>query len=604
MKKRLFVIELILSVLLISACGMTARKIVVYQLEGEAIVTNEKGEQDAYEKQHLTSGDDVEVLDESEMTILLDDDKYLYAESNTHFKLFATSNKGKTRTKIKMYEGSVLYEIENKLDDAEKFEVHTPNSTLSVRGTVFLVEVKYENGNPITNVTVKEGKVEGVSIEDGEEKNVLIEKGDEVTFYGVAPEDASSDEDDNKDSDGSRTEKVDNSVIVDWKNENLLVIAVREDVAERCMKTQEDILFYTEINIDGLSYTPMSMYIYDEERKKESELYEAYSAIISYRYDDSQDSIWVYSLRQDTIKENGWYIYTFKNGEISVEIGPGIIMSDVNVLPDKKMIEDFVGYYDRLNKGIIPVNGADLINNDSSITDVVTDDEKNNSDDDGSSANGKNQLLSTTDRKYINPETDSYAVVRFDIPTVTCFKYGPEEVYNMYNEYLWDQYVLTGSYQTSAEVVMVYSIDEAGHSEEVGGKIIFRDNMDAVSKLGKLTASEGDDTSSIYYVDDVSVCDSYEWRKKFVEKEFQGLTAIEGNVVYLSRGYGSLSDLLIYVDCYSITGIDDIDFSKSKVGNAKGILGFYYTETFDFNGTTQIEDEWREEEVLFKYEVY
>lgn len=136
------------------------RTIAVKALTGITKITNEKKEDFAYEGQHLKSGDDVRVNPSADLTLSLDEDKYVYAEAETHFWLEAAGKKADTRTTIHLDEGSQLFRIDNKLTEGEYFDVETPNSTMSVRGTVFRVSCyRDENGEYITKLEVFEGAV-------------------------------------------------------------------------------------------------------------------------------------------------------------------------------------------------------------------------------------------------------------------------------------------------------------------------------------------------------------------------------------------------------------------------------------------------------------
>lgn len=138
------------------------RTISVEEVNGTSIVQNEKQESNqAYEGMHLMSGDDVNVEDASDMTLLLDMDKYVYAEENTHFWLEAEGDSEKSKTRIYLDEGAELNRLSTKLTEGESYEVETPNSVMAVRGTVFRVSIYYdENGVAWTQIDVYDGEVE------------------------------------------------------------------------------------------------------------------------------------------------------------------------------------------------------------------------------------------------------------------------------------------------------------------------------------------------------------------------------------------------------------------------------------------------------------
>ena len=136
------------------------RTIVVDELNGITNIINNSKNSEAFVGQHLKSGDDVTVTAGSDLTLVVDSDKHLFAEENSHFWIEAKGKEGNTKTDIHIDEGSNLYRIDQKLNDAEEFNVDTPNSTMSVRGTVFRVSVTTDAiGEIYTLIEVFEGEV-------------------------------------------------------------------------------------------------------------------------------------------------------------------------------------------------------------------------------------------------------------------------------------------------------------------------------------------------------------------------------------------------------------------------------------------------------------
>lgn len=138
------------------------RTIAVQEVNGTGIVQNEKqGSKDAYAGMHLNSGDDVTVREASDMTLLLDMDKYVYAEENTHFWLEADGDSETSKTYIYLDQGAELNRLSTKLTEGEEYKVDTPNSVMAVRGTVFRVCVYYDSdGIAWASVEVFDGYVE------------------------------------------------------------------------------------------------------------------------------------------------------------------------------------------------------------------------------------------------------------------------------------------------------------------------------------------------------------------------------------------------------------------------------------------------------------
>lgn len=138
------------------------RTIIVGDINGSVEVKHaDTGEKFlAYEGMSLLNGDDITVGPNSDLTLDVDSDKHLFVEENTHFVLVAEGDEATAKTKIKIDKGSVLAQIENKLTDAQSFDIETATSTMSVRGTVFRVALFVTADNQIVDmVEVYNGKV-------------------------------------------------------------------------------------------------------------------------------------------------------------------------------------------------------------------------------------------------------------------------------------------------------------------------------------------------------------------------------------------------------------------------------------------------------------
>lgn len=162
------------------------RTIAVEDLNGTTTVENNGSKADAYIGQHLESGDDVNVLEKSDLTLALDTDKYVYAKELTHFWIEASGKEGDTRTDIHLAEGSTICRIDNKLGDAENFDVDTSNATMSVRGTVFGVDCFIDAEDTYTVVDVYEGEVfVQVKLENGQntDQSRLLKAGERAVIH-------------------------------------------------------------------------------------------------------------------------------------------------------------------------------------------------------------------------------------------------------------------------------------------------------------------------------------------------------------------------------------------------------------------------------------
>lgn len=173
----------------------TYRSILLYEIEGTAKIEREgTGEFDGTENLYLESGDQLTVESESFTRLRLDEDKYVMVEENSALSIEAAGTREDSRTKIHLTKGAIINEIQNPLSAGSTYEVTTPNSIMAVRGTLFRVEVYYdENGEIFTKVSVFEGKVssrliypDGTMEEEvitGNGREVIIHSNQELTEY-------------------------------------------------------------------------------------------------------------------------------------------------------------------------------------------------------------------------------------------------------------------------------------------------------------------------------------------------------------------------------------------------------------------------------------
>ena len=147
------------------------RQIAVSEVNGISDVAEGNSTKEAFVGMHLQRGNHVKVHEDSDLTLEIDSDKYLYAEPGTEFSIIAKGKEDSTKTEIRMSAGSTLNRIDKKLGPSESYEVSTPNATMSVRGTVYRVTISpAENGETLSQIEVFEGKVIARAVsEDGRE---------------------------------------------------------------------------------------------------------------------------------------------------------------------------------------------------------------------------------------------------------------------------------------------------------------------------------------------------------------------------------------------------------------------------------------------------
>ena len=155
------------------------RSIKVFEIGGDARVERGADTLDAFKDMSLSSGDVLEVPDDSFVRLKLDDDKYVYLEAGTRIELYATGNEKDSKTRVFVSRGSMMTEVRKKLSARSSYDIVTPNTTMSIRGTKTLTEVTEDaaTGDIKTNSAVYEGKVTLMAVKvapDG--KVVSVEK--------------------------------------------------------------------------------------------------------------------------------------------------------------------------------------------------------------------------------------------------------------------------------------------------------------------------------------------------------------------------------------------------------------------------------------------
>lgn len=155
----------------------------VNSFDGSATVTLVKGE-------NLQSGRTVNTESDSDLTLLLDSDKHVYAGEETKFELVAEGGEKSTKTRFKLERGILKSVIDNPLGSDESYEIETPNATMAVRGTTFTVRVAEKEGSFVTIVDVEEGKV-SIETADGKSEEVNPGETKEITDAGVKDTDLS-----------------------------------------------------------------------------------------------------------------------------------------------------------------------------------------------------------------------------------------------------------------------------------------------------------------------------------------------------------------------------------------------------------------------------
>ena len=129
------VAALIITLIFVFSGEDSYRSIKVFEIDGSCKVERDGDSLDAFKNMALSSGDSLTVGDGSFARLKLDDDKYVYLEANTKINLTATGTANDSKTMVYIERGSMLTEVKKKLSATSSYDIVTPNTTMSIRGT-------------------------------------------------------------------------------------------------------------------------------------------------------------------------------------------------------------------------------------------------------------------------------------------------------------------------------------------------------------------------------------------------------------------------------------------------------------------------------------
>lgn len=152
----------------------TARSIKVVQIDGKATVTDDEETVKCFPGMNLYDGDTLTVSKDSTLIVKFDEDKYVYLGENTTI-VIKSEGKDKYKTNIFVTNGTVLAEVQKKLDDEEEFFLSSNNSVMAVRGTIFGLNVKNVGSSYLQTYAVYRGVTE-LFVFDKVEGNIISGK--------------------------------------------------------------------------------------------------------------------------------------------------------------------------------------------------------------------------------------------------------------------------------------------------------------------------------------------------------------------------------------------------------------------------------------------
>lgn len=137
--------------------GDTTRQLIVTEITGSAFFTRDGRKIPVSKNTRLKSGDIIETEEGASVRISIDSDKFIFVEPSTSMYIYCTDIASKGDIAVNLSRGSVVCEINKALKKNSSFVLKTPNSSASVKGTVFRAgfDVK-KNFMDYSNVMVTE----------------------------------------------------------------------------------------------------------------------------------------------------------------------------------------------------------------------------------------------------------------------------------------------------------------------------------------------------------------------------------------------------------------------------------------------------------------
>lgn len=161
--------------------GAGERIVSVLEHEGETSLSRQNKRFDIFDGLRIENGDTVYTGERGSVTMSVDENKFVrLGESSQATFEEIVGGKSEQITVIYLETGTLVNDIREKLTNNSSYEISTPNATVSVRGTYFVVYVGEEDGYEgiITRVNVYDGVVEVVN-QNGEVAILYADKSSE-----------------------------------------------------------------------------------------------------------------------------------------------------------------------------------------------------------------------------------------------------------------------------------------------------------------------------------------------------------------------------------------------------------------------------------------
>lgn len=117
--------------------GSTERQLVVTEINGDVYITRNGKRININKNSRLKSGDVLVTGENGSARLSMDGDKYVFVEPDTSVYIYFTNISSRGDISVNLSRGAVICEINKPLKKNASFVLKTPNSSASVRGTVF-----------------------------------------------------------------------------------------------------------------------------------------------------------------------------------------------------------------------------------------------------------------------------------------------------------------------------------------------------------------------------------------------------------------------------------------------------------------------------------
>ncbi|MCR5686050.1 MAG: hypothetical protein K6G81_11670 [Lachnospiraceae bacterium] len=195
-KRFLHVTAVVMVMLLLVAAGcgrdeqLSPREIVIEELNGTAQVRNKGETWDGYQGLKLVSGDEVCVGADSNLTLLMEKDRHIFADAGSMFRLEAEGKPGKGSITVHLFKGTAIVGQDGKPADKDVFAVTSPNVRVTAleKKTVFTLVIASNEITAQTTVSIDQGAAEVTTMLGGAERKQSLVAGESSTYTGNMPE--------------------------------------------------------------------------------------------------------------------------------------------------------------------------------------------------------------------------------------------------------------------------------------------------------------------------------------------------------------------------------------------------------------------------------